>query len=115
MFGLLSELQPEQQAIILSTLNAKLLRFEESLVENGPFAVGATCTLADVHCAPFLYRFEITLKHFRSHSLLGAHARAASLLAACQELTEFKETTLTEAEYVQAYAPNANGFSKYSV
>lgn len=114
LFKMLGANAAQEQHEISLELEEKLVAFEQTLVADSPFAVSSGCTLADVHCAPFLYRFQVTLKHFRAHDLLERHPRICALLDAVGSMQEFQETVLSREEFVRAYAPNVEGFGKYS-
>ena len=53
------------------------------------FCHGESCTLADVHAGPFLYRFGAVLGHYRGFDLAGRHPRLGQVVAALEQLPEW--------------------------
>jgi len=115
LFRLLANQDKAMHAAIGKELEAKLQCFEGCLDEAGPWAVGGSCSLADIHCAPFLHRFQITLRHYRGYHLLSSTPRVAGLLFAVQATPEFQESVLSDEDYIAGYAENAGGMSVFSV
>ena len=65
MVKLLKNQSPSDDELLALTLDKALSLFVESLDEGPGFCIGSSCSLADVHAAPFLFRFGIVLKHYR--------------------------------------------------
>jgi hypothetical protein len=81
------------------------------------FCHGGACSLADVHCGPFLFRFDAVLRHYRGYDLAGTHPRVAGVLGALQALPEWDRVlappdgaypAVTQASLVQFYEQYAN-------
>lgn len=84
--------------------NTSVSVFEALLDPVGPFALGAEVSLADIHAAPFLHRFQHTLKHWRSFDILAGHERVQKLLGAFEALPAVQETTMTAEQFIASYA-----------
>lgn len=88
------------------------LKFLEGLYEKsqksegiaaGPFFLGDTLSFADITIAPFLFRFQYTLKEFKGIELLKDVPRLAAMLKAVEAMPSFLETTLNPQELIEAY------------
>ena len=62
---------------------------DEADASQPGFCIGGTCTLADVHSAPFLYRFGVVLSHYRGYDMVQRHPRLGLILQAVQSLPEW--------------------------
>jgi len=102
-YGILFNQDAEQDATKAEALHAKMNAWIATLHPEGPFALGDTPSLADVHAGPFLHRFKHTLSHFRGVNVL-ADDRAAALCAAVEALPGFIETSLPAEKFIAAYA-----------
>eukprot|EP00325_Prymnesiales_sp_UTEX-LB-985_P004776 CAMPEP_0174705478 /NCGR_PEP_ID=MMETSP1094-20130205/8690_1 /TAXON_ID=156173 /ORGANISM="Chrysochromulina brevifilum, Strain UTEX LB 985" /LENGTH=292 /DNA_ID=CAMNT_0015903649 /DNA_START=77 /DNA_END=955 /DNA_ORIENTATION=+ len=85
--------------------------------QDARFCVGDSCTLADVHAAPFIFRFAIVLKHYRGYCLLTRHPRLGSILRAVEALPAWSAVLcplskayppVTERALIGLYAAYAN-------
>jgi len=103
-YGCLMNKDPAADQAKKEALNSKMQSWVSTLNEEGPFALGSEISLADVHSAPFLHRFKNTLTVYRQVDILSEHPRAATLLAAVEELPAFEETTLSADKFVDVYA-----------
>ena len=87
---------------ILRQVNARML--EQS--SSGPFFLGETLTVADIHLAPFLDRWESTLAFYRNYEVLQAsdpeRSRLREMLAACRSRPAFQETSQDADYYIWA-------------
>mmetsp|Transcript_77108 Transcript_77108/g.208262 ORF Transcript_77108/g.208262 Transcript_77108/m.208262 type:complete len:290 (+) Transcript_77108:105-974(+) len=103
---------------LVATVDAALENFTAAIDEGAQFCfVGESCTLADVHVAPFIYRFAIVLKHYRGYCMLTRHTRLARLLRTMEALPEWGAVLtppdkayppVTEATLIGLYAAYAN-------
>ncbi|CAE8741979.1 unnamed protein product [Polarella glacialis] len=55
-YQLLMNQDPAKDQEYADAIKAKWTKFADVLDKNGPFCFGSSVTMADVHCAPFLYR-----------------------------------------------------------
>jgi len=110
MVALLKNQSPEQDAPLEARLDAALRKFTAALMGGSGFCLGGEdATLADVHTAPFLWRFGIVLKHYRGYSLLERHPRLAAVLHAVEGLAGWACSlgvgTASEAAHKPTCAP----------
>ena len=72
---------------------------------DGPFFLGAQISLADVALAPFLHRFQHTLKAYAGlPQLLEGQPRIEKMLRAVEALPAFQATKLPADEFVKLYS-----------
>jgi len=102
-YTLLMNQDPSKDAEIAEKLNGTLAKFETALDNESGFCVGTTVTLADVHCAPFLHRFNILLPHYRGHDMLASFPRLSKLLGAVEALPEFQADNIAGEEFITIY------------
>jgi len=78
---------------------------------------GAAPTLADIHAAPFIFRFAIVLKHYRGFCLVTRHPRLGQVLRAMEALPQWRAVldpadkaypAVTEEGLIGLYAGYAN-------
>jgi len=114
LYGLIFNQDAEQDAAKIEAIRTKMAAWVATLHSEGPFSNGSKPTLADVHAAPFLHRFQYLLSHYRAFDPLEGQARARTLLEAMEALPAFQETTLTAEKYISAYAgyAGARGVAK---
>ena len=94
IIALLKNQDPARDADKAAVLDAKLVAFTASLEqpaggEGGRFCHGTTCTLADVHSGPFLFRFDAVLRHYRRYHVVHRHPRLGQILAAMEAMPEW--------------------------
>jgi len=82
--------------------NARMFR------AKGPFLLGDVLTLAEINIMPFLFRFEILLKHYRQFELLKDFPLLAAALDASKARPAFKTTTRDAKVYIDGYAKYAS-------
>ena len=96
IIALLKNQDPRNDRRLVATLDDAAAKFVSSLDDDsgdGPdarFCIGGRCTLADVHAAPFIYRFSIVLRHYRGYCLTTRHPRLSSVLQAVEALPEWE-------------------------
>lgn len=95
-------------AVDMEGLRALLQQVSARLAEQsaGPFFLGSQLSIADIHIAPFLDRWEATLPHFRCFDVLRAGdpsvARLREMLAACRARVPFQLTSQSPEFYIWA-------------
>jgi len=102
----------------LVKFNAEVERFSPLKGAGEGYLLGDLFTLADIVVAPFLVRFQSTLKHYRHFELLpadGKHDRLRALLTAVQKRPAFQVTTPPPEFFVQVYQGYAKRISDESV
>ena len=87
---LLKNQDPSADSEMVATVDAAVDAFAKTLDEGAEWCHGSTCSLADVHCGPFLYRFQHVLAHWRGFDLLGRHPRMAKIMNALEGLTAWQ-------------------------
>lgn len=90
-----------QQLIeILRLLNARLI----AQSATGPFFLGEQLTVADIHVAPFLDRWEATLAYWRNFEVLADPelTRLREMMRACRVRPAFQATSQTSDYYIWA-------------
>lgn len=103
MVALLKNQDEARDEELAAALRRMVDRFVATLDEEARFCFeGDACTLADVHVAPFVYRFGIVLRHYRGVCLLTQHPRLERLLRAMESLPQWSRV-LSPAD--QAYPP----------
>jgi len=92
--GLLKNQDAESDAALVQKLDTVLNKFIVTLDEGSTsgFCIGSSCTLADVHCAPFLYRFGIVLNHYRGYDMLVRQPRLGQVMAAVEAMPEWVQS-----------------------
>ena len=70
MVQLLKNQVPANDEALALALDDALTRFVSSIDAAPGFCIGTSCTLADVHAAPFIFRFGTVLKHYRGESTI---------------------------------------------
>lgn len=97
-----AEVDAEHLRSIMREVNAQIV--ERS--PRGPFFLGDKLTIADIHLAPFLDRWEATLHFFRNFELFPAGdqslARLKEMLTACRERPAFQQTSQSAEYYIWA-------------
>ncbi|CAK4070133.1 unnamed protein product [Aphanomyces euteiches] len=73
---------------------------------QGPYLLGAELSSADINLAPFLFRFEILLAHYRNFSFLADCPSLKALLDAVKTRPAFQKSIRPPEVYI-------NGYSKY--
>ena len=80
LVALLKNQDEARDEALVAAIDVAIGKFVATLEEKASFCFeGNTCTLADVHAAPFIYRFAIVLKHYRGYCLLTRHPRLGFL------------------------------------
>jgi glutathione S-transferase len=113
---LLKNQNPADDAEKIKSLNSVLSAFAATLEDDSSaqFCHGGVCTLADIHCGPFLFRFDPVLRYYRNYDLVGTHPRLAGVLAALKNLPEWQAVmdvppAVSAESLVTFYAQYANG------
>ncbi|ETW08872.1 hypothetical protein H310_01367 [Aphanomyces invadans] len=75
---------------------------------SGPFLLGSKLGGAEILIVPFLFRFEILLKHYRNIDLLSGFPLLQAVLAAARTRSAFQDTIRDAQFYIDAYAKYAN-------
>jgi len=75
---------------------------------KGPFLLGDAFSMAEINIMPFLFRFEILLKHYRQYELLKDFPLLAAALAASKARPAFNVTSRVGQVYIDGYAKYAN-------
>ena len=83
---LLKNQSPDQDEALVARLDVVLSKFLSALDQSAAFCIGDSITLADVHAAPFIYRFGIVLRHYRGYDMMERFPRLEALLNAVAEL-----------------------------
>ena len=87
LVALLKNQDESRDAALVAASDAAVAKFVRTLDADAIFCfAGGTCTLADVHAAPFVYRFATVLAHYRGYCLFTRHPRLRRLLAAMEAL-----------------------------
>lgn len=69
-FTFLMNKDTDKDIELIETLEKALDVLEEALVtRGGPYLMGETFSLADIHLLPFFLRLTITLKHYKGYEL----------------------------------------------
>ncbi|CAE8723207.1 unnamed protein product, partial [Polarella glacialis] len=109
-YQLLMNQDPAKDQECADAIKAKLTKFADVLDKNGPFCFGSSATMADVHCAPFLYRFSLLLPHWRGFNPLEGLPRLQQALKACEKMPEFHQLMpISSDDIIPAYELYANG------
>jgi len=109
-YQLLMNQDPAKDQEYADAIKAKWTKFADVLDKNGPFCFGSSVTMADVHCAPFLYRFSLLLPHYRSFNPLADLPRLQQVLEACEKMPEFHQLQpIASDDILSAYELYANG------
>jgi len=87
---LLKNQLPEQDEALVARLDVVLAKFLSALDQSSAFCIGDSVTLADVHAAPFIYRFGIVLRHYRGYDMVERFPRLEALLNAVAELPAWR-------------------------
>jgi len=107
MNALLFAKDPSKQESAKSEIIADLAFMEGLLArqsKEGPYFLGSNISLADIAIVPFLDRHRILLSTYRQFDLFATAPRLKKLLAAAEQRTSFKKTSLPGEEYVKVYA-----------
>ncbi|KAF0690413.1 Aste57867_18145 [Aphanomyces stellatus] len=75
---------------------------------KGPFLLGEQLSSAEILTMPFLFRFDILLKHYRNLDLLPSYPLLAAALHAAKARAAFQESVREPQYYIDAYAKYAN-------
>jgi len=102
-YGILFNKDSEQDATKAQGLREKIEKWVLTLDPSGPFTLGDTPSLADVHAAPFLHRFKTTLSYYRGVNVLE-NQRAVALCEATEALPGFLETSLPPEKFIAGYS-----------
>ena len=93
-----------------AALSSAVSRFVSALDASGGFCVGSQCTLADVHCAPLLYRLgDVGMLYWRGFSVRSVDPRVGSLLDTITALPEWKCGATSDEEIIANYELPAHG------
>lgn len=80
--------------------------YEEALGRHGgPFLLGDSFTLADIHIYPFVLRLIITLRHWKNYEL--PHDKFTRLLdwfSTCSQRKAIQDATVTEEKIIEIYS-----------
>ncbi|KAG9416663.1 Tudor domain-containing protein 1 [Aphanomyces cochlioides] len=70
----------------------------------GPYLLGDKLSSAEILTVPFLFRFEILLKHYRNHDLLDGYPLLTAVLKAAKVRPAFQDTIREPQFYIDAFA-----------
>ena len=114
-------LQWRVETSLAAAVDSALSKFLVGIDKDAHFCFeGGACTLADVHAAPFVYRFNIVLAHYRGYHLTSRHPRLGRLLRAMEALPQWSAVLdppdqvyppITERSLIGLYAAYANNNS----
>ena len=93
--ALLKNQDEARDEALTAQLDAALAGFVATIDASGGepesgFCFGRDCTLADVHAAPFVFRFEPVLRHYRGYNMIERVPRLGLLLRAMAALPEWE-------------------------
>jgi glutathione S-transferase len=118
LVALLKNQDETRDAALVDAVDRAVGSFVATLDEDARFCfAGDACTLADVHAAPFIYRFAVVLRHYRGFCLLTRHPRLETVLRAMEALPEWSRVLsppdqayppVTELSLIGLYAAYAN-------
>eukprot|EP00816_Leptocylindrus_hargravesii_P002972 CAMPEP_0196817194 /NCGR_PEP_ID=MMETSP1362-20130617/59319_1 /TAXON_ID=163516 /ORGANISM="Leptocylindrus danicus, Strain CCMP1856" /LENGTH=253 /DNA_ID=CAMNT_0042194797 /DNA_START=175 /DNA_END=936 /DNA_ORIENTATION=- len=79
--------------------------YENSLERHGgPFLLGESFTLADVHIYPFILRLIVTLRHWKNYELPNdKFPRVLDWFRACSQRKSVQDATLSEEKIIEIY------------
>lgn len=100
-FDLLRNKEKAMEQAKLAAFSGKLAKFASSLGTQGPFCFGDKPTMADVHSAPFLWRFGMMFPFFKGYDLWAGQAsgqRLPELIESQAALPAFQEVLPIAAE-----------------
>ena len=110
LFKLLTNQDPAGDDEIQTSIQSSLEHFVSVLDKSGGFCLGSRPTLADVHCAPILYRLDVGLTYWRRLSLRALNPRVDQILEAVTALPEWQSTNLmNDDDIVANYELPAHG------
>ncbi|KAH9112221.1 hypothetical protein LEN26_013316 [Aphanomyces euteiches] len=72
--------------------------------DQGPYLLGAELSSAEINIVPFLYRFDLVLRHFRKHDLLAGHPLINAAFEAVKARPTFQKTVAADEFYIQAFS-----------
>ena len=95
----------EKDAQLQQQLEEGLQVYEDALEESGgPFLMGSTFTLADVHIVPFITRLIVSLKHYKGYELpVGKFRRLLAWYDACLARPSVNLATPADKLIIEAY------------
>ena len=104
-FTFLMNKDAERDAELAGAMEDALLIYEESIkTHRGPFLLGGTFTLADVHIYPFILRLIVTMRHFKNYYLpADKFPRLLAWFETCSQLDSIRAATLTEEKIIELY------------
>ncbi|KAG9416660.1 Tudor domain-containing protein 1 [Aphanomyces cochlioides] len=71
---------------------------------KGPYLLGNKLSSAEILTVPFLFRFDILLKHYHNHDLLDGYPLLKAALEASKTRPAFQETVREPQLYIDVYA-----------
>ena len=118
LVALLKNQDVARDGALAAAVDSALSKFLVSIDMDAQFCFeGGACTLADVHVAPFVYRFNVVLAHYRGYHLTSRHPRLGRLLRAMESLPQWSAVLsppdqayppITERSLIGLYAAYAN-------
>jgi glutathione S-transferase len=103
--------QSEREAEVKESLSAVEQIYRENarvFRAKGPYLLGDALSMAEINIMPFLFRFEILLKHYRQYELLKDFPLLTAALAASKARPAFEATSTDGQVYIDGYAKFAN-------
>lgn len=121
--ALLKNQDETRDEALTKALDAAIEKFVASLDEDEGAAAACSfgqhgCSLADVHAAPFVFRFDAVLFHYRGYRMIERHPRLGTLLRAVEALPEWRNVleptdgsypAVTTDRLIALYATYASG------
>jgi len=75
---------------------------------SGPYFLGNQLSMAEITILPFIFRFSITIPHYRQVDIFADAPNFRAALEAAKTRRAFEETIAEPEYFIQAYAPYAN-------
>ena len=110
LFKLLRNQDPAADEELKVALATAVSRFVSALDSSGGYCIASRCTLADVHCAPLLYRLgDVGMRYWRGFSVRSVDPRVGELLDTITALPEWQSGVASDEEIVANYELPAHG------
>jgi glutathione S-transferase len=104
-FTYLMNKDAEKESELLGALEQGLRLLERSLEESGgPYLMGQSFTLADVHVLPFFFRMKVSLEYFKGYTISKSKfSRVLDWWDHCRERDSVKAASIDEAKVIELY------------
>jgi len=104
-FTFLMNKDEEKDRALADEMETTLTVYEEAIEKyGGPFLLGETFTLADVHIYPFILRLIVTLGHWKNYHLPSdKFPRLLNWFHACSQLKSVQEAAISEEKIIEVY------------